>query len=294
MNASQASTLRKLHPPLLRPASSRALPPGPAEACAERAEPRESSSLSKSLAITGLGILSAAPGLVRAADMGQVRITELPPVSQLLSKSETQLGDYRLRVEPVDLDLNPRLRDGQLGLRLKGEFLKSELSRSVELQGGWRQTQGLRGTLSGEINTYAQPRANLSLEAFRRWDGSLGKDMQAMFEVSMGNFYDGVHRANSFGVQARQELKGGSFEWAGHPLSWHLEGRQSLHYHVQGELEEKPSNWRYSFLAGVRRDFPITVFGKPAVLSAIVGPELRGQEHKPLELAPKAKVRVRF
>lgn len=294
MNASQASTLRKLHPPILRPARTQGAQAGLTETCAERAEPRDSSSLGKSLAITGLGILSAAPGLVRAADIGQVQIAELPPVSKLLSKSETQLGDYRLRVEPVDLDLNPRLRGGQLGLRLKGEFLKSELSRSVELQGGWRQTQGLRGTLSGEINTYAEPRANLSLEAFRRWDGSLGKDMQAMFEFSLGNFYDGVYRANSFGVQARQELKGGSFEWAGQPLSWHLEGRQSLHYHVQGDLEEKPSNWRYSFLAGVRRDFPITVFGKPAVLSAIVGPELRGQEHKPLEVAPKAKVRVRF
>jgi len=238
------------------------------------------------------GISALAPQMVQAASL--TRHVETPGLKDLFTRSETNLGEYNLRFRPGDLDVAPRLRDGKPGLRLKGEFLDTELSKTESLGNNWTQTQGLRGRIQGEITTYGDNRANLNLEAFRRWEGPLSKGFQGRFEVSGGSYTDLLNSTTGMGLQFRQEIKGGDFTWAEQPLSWHLEGRQGIFHRVKGQSETPAQQYNYEFLVGLRRDFPMTVWGKPAVLSTIVGPEFHGNQDKSFEVSPKAKVRLRF
>jgi hypothetical protein len=218
----------------------------------------------------------------------------LAPQPAEAEETRTRLGDYTLRVRPADLDVRPRLEDGKLGLKLKGEWLDSELSREMTRNDGSTVTQGLRGRVHGEYTTFSSSQASLNLEAFRRWEGTIMTDRPALFEVSAGAYRDLAHNITRVGFQMRQELKGGSFSVLGQPLSWAAEGRQSYSYRVQGHSAEPANRFDYSMLVGVRRDFETTLVGKKATVSVIIGPELRGDSDTSVELRPKAKVRVRL
>lgn len=217
-----------------------------------------------------------------------------PQPAEAGEETRTRLGDYTLRVRQADLAVRPRLQDGKLGLKLKGEWLDSELSRQMTQSDGSIVTQGLRGRVYGEYTTFATSQASLNLEAFRRWEGKVFTERPALFEVSAGAYRDLAHNTTRVGLQMRQEIKGGSFSVLGQPLSWAAEGRQSYSYRVQGHSAEPANRFDYSMLIGVRRDFETTLVGKKATISVIVGPELRGDSDTSLELRPKARVRVRL
>lgn len=243
--------------------------------------------------VTATG-LAVAPQ-VHAGTVGEAPSRRDETLASLVKRSTTQVGDYTLYVRPADVDLKPSLKGGELGLRVKGEFLDSELAKATPLEGGWTQVQGLRGRLQGNFNTYGDNRANLNLEAFRRWEGKLDNGMQARFEVSGGTVYNILDSTTQVGFHLRQELKGGDFTWQNQPLSWHLEGRQGMWQRVQGSRPDEPAlQWRYEFLVGVRRDFPMKIFGKPAVISTIVGPQFQGDHNHAFEVSPKLKLRVHY
>lgn len=203
-------------------------------------------------------------------------------------ETHQRVGEYTLHLRPADIDLNPRWHDNKPGLRLKGVWLDSELSRQVG-----DSTYGLRGRLQGAATTYGDNNASANVEAFRRWEGKLS-DHPAMFEVSSGAYRDLLHSTTSLGVQLRQEVKGGSFTWLGQPLSWALDGRQSYSVRVQGDDGQPGRQFHYSMLVGVQRDFQTHLLGRDATLSLTVGPELRGDQDTSAHLAPKIKARVRF
>lgn len=214
--------------------------------------------------------------------------------AEKLPETRVAVGDYTLRVRPGDLDLSPRLKDRQLGLRLKGEMLDTELSRTRDVGDGWSSTYGLRGRIQGQTATYGDSQASLNVEAFRRWEGTVSDGIPARFEVSGGSYHDILRGTTSLGVQLRQELKGGQLKLLNQPLSWAVEGRQGYSYRVQGQALGPATSYNYSLLLGVRRDFSTTLMGKNAVVSVIVGPELHGDQSTPVEVRPKAKVRVRI
>jgi len=242
----------------------------------------------------GMALVAATPQVAHAGNVAKVAVKQVPSLTDIFSKSETTVGDYSLNLRPMDLDLRPRLSGGKPELRLRGTFLDAELSKTTQLSEDWTQTQGLRGRLRGELRTSGEHQAGMSLEGFRRWEGSLGGTMRGMAEVSLGNYSDFTQNTSSVGIHFRQELKGGEFEFANQPLSWHVEGRQIYHYTYDGTPQENHSPWNYEFLLGVRRDFPMKIFGKNATVSTIVGPELQGDQQQPFEIKPKVKVRVRF
>lgn len=243
-------------------------------------------------ALTGL---SMAPQVAHAANVGKTVAKVNPELGDVFTRSSTQVGDYTLHFRPADIDVSPRLSGMKPGLRVKGEFLDAELSKTLPLNDGWTQTQGLRGRIHGDINTFGAVNGSLNLEGFRRWEGNLKPGLQARFEVSGGAYQDLIHNTTSVGMQAYQEIKGGDFKWHNQPLSWHLEGRQSVGQRVAGSNGDQPSTqYHYSFLVGVRRDYPMKVFGRQAVVSAILGPDLHGNQDKKFEVSPKLKMRVQF
>ncbi|MBN9416305.1 MAG: hypothetical protein J0I12_12755 [Candidatus Eremiobacteraeota bacterium] len=243
-------------------------------------------------ALTGM---SLAPQVAQAANVGKAVVKANPDLADVFTKSSTQVGDYTLHFRPADINVTPRLSGMTPGLRVRGEFLDAELSKTESLGEGWSRTQGLRGRIHGDISTYGDVNSSLNLEGFKRWEGSFKPGLYAKFEVSGGAYQDLIHNTTSVGVQAYQELKGGNFTFHDQPLSWHVEGRQHVGQRVAGSNADQPSTqYGYSFLVGVRRDYPMKVFGRSAVVSAIVGPDLHGNQDKKFEVSPKVKMRVQF
>ena len=219
-------------------------------------------------------------------------LTQEKPAASLFEKSETQIGDYKLEFRPVDVDINPRLKGLKPGLRARGDFLQAELSKREPAGQDFTRVQGLRGRIHGNITTYGDANAEVNLEAFRRWEGNFSHDSTAMFEVSSGVYRDILGQSTSAGVQLRQEYKGGSFEIAGQPLSWHVQGRQSYRHVFDGDSTN--SGFSYDVLVGARRDFQLDLLGKPATLSLVVGPQLRGNPSESAKISPKVQARLRL
>lgn len=238
--------------------------------------------------LTGLKALSLA-AIASVAALSP-RVAEAAPTDE----TRVRCGDYTLRLKPADLDLKPGLHGGVPGLRLRGEWLDTELSRQVTGEDGWTTTHGLRGRLQGQATTYGDNNAQLNLESFRRWEGRVYSDLPATFEVSGGAYRDLLHNSTSVGMQFRQEVKGGDFAFLGQPLAWALDGRQSFTVRVQGHGDEPRRQFHYSMLVGVQRDIQTSLLGHKATVSVIVGPELRGDQQTALHIGPKVKARVRF
>lgn len=216
-----------------------------------------------------------------------------------LTSHEKDLGNgWHLSYEPVDVDLKPKWKDGGPALRLKGEFLETSIQKKEDIGGGWTTTKGIRGELEGEVNTYDKPELDLRISAFKRWEGPLSEDYDAMFDVSVGvrDQFMGKHDYNdgiSAGISMRQEIEGGGFEFRGKDYTWYLEGRE----HVYHNLDSGRTDANYKIMVGPKRDFDVSLFGKKGKLSVTVGPEIKGStaEHRDaFELGVGSKVRVRF
>jgi hypothetical protein len=249
----------------------------------------------RTAAWVGLGALSLAPNLVQAKDVGKVVTEHLPGLTDVFSQSETQVGDYKLTFKGADINVSPRFRGLKPGVRLRGDFLRTEFAKTESIGDGWSKTQGLRGILHGQVSTHNVAEAQVNLEAFSRWNGTVGKGVNSTFEVSGGTYYDAMNSTASVGVSARQEFKGGNFEIAGQPLSWNVEGNQSVRQIVKGDNGSGSNlNWNYEVLVGVRRDYPMQIFGKNANVSVVLGPEIAGNQQDHFKVAPKLKVRVRY
>ncbi|MFN8608338.1 MAG: hypothetical protein U0931_12450 [Vulcanimicrobiota bacterium] len=269
-------------------------PVGKASACEQRATD-VCKGLIGAVSLATLTGVSMAPQVAQAANLNTAVTSASPALSDMFTSTTTQVGDYSLHFRPADLDISPRFHGLKPGLRAKGEFLDAELSKTVKLDEGWSRTQGVRGRIHGDINTFGEVNGSLNMEAFRRWEGSLKPGLQAKFEISGGAYQDLVHSSTNLGFQAYQELKGGDFTWHNQPLSWHLEGRESVGKRVAGHFENSPSNqYHYEFLVGVRRDYPMQVFGHNAIVSAVVGPEFHGNQDKSFGVTPKLKVRLQM
>lgn len=249
----------------------------------------------RTAAWVGLGALSLVPNLVQAKDVGGIITQHAPELTDVFAQNETKVGDYKLSFQGADINVAPRFHGFKPGLRLRGDFLRTEFAKTESVGNGWTQTQGARGILHGQISTNNKSEAQLNLEVFKRWNGTVGKGVNATLEVSAGNYYDATHATNSIGISARQELKGGSFEFAGQPLSWNVEGNQSVRRLTSGSNDTGSNlNWNYEVLVGVRRDYPTQIFGKNATVSVVAGPELAGNQQDHFHVNPKLKVRVRY
>lgn len=269
----------------------RKTPPGILEQVEDRAASPARSWTSCAAVATLTGVCLAPQ--VQAASVTKQVAKHNPELSSLFTRSSTQVGEYTLNFRPADLDVAPKLSHGKPGLRVKGEFLDAELAKATPLESNWTRVQGLRGRLQGELTTVGDHRASVHLEAFRRWEGSFSNGMQAKFEVSGGSYHNLLDSTTSVGFNLRQEVKGGNFRWHNQPLSWHLEGRQGISQRLgDGPSGQPAKQFNYEFLVGLRRDYPMTIFGKTAVVSTVIGPEFHGNQNRSLEVSPKVKVRV--
>jgi hypothetical protein len=251
-----------------------------------------SGSVSQGSMRLGAALLALCCAVPQVAQADTAATTQDPDISALFEKTQTKVGDYTLDFRPVDVDLSPRFKGIKPGLRARGDFLQAELSKREPVNEDWSRVQGLRGRLHGNINTFGDASAELNVEAFRRWEGSWGRTMSAMVEVSSGVYRDLHEGTTSTGVQLRQELKGGRFEFAGQPLSWNIQGRQSYRHVMDGDSAN--SGLSYEVLLGARRDFQVNLFGKEGTLSAVVGPQLRGGPTESAKVSPKVQLRLKM
>lgn len=205
---------------------------------------------------------------------------------------ETQVGDYNLRVRPMDIDLRPKWKSGP-ALELKGEFLETSLDKSTELSGGWTRRQGINARVRGEISTYDDSELDLEAGAFREYRGKLGEDYDARFSGQIGfrQRFVGEHEGFRAGVNFRQEIEGGDHEFMGHDYALYAEGRQSVYYNFDsGETE-----MGYRFMAGPKKDFDVKLLGKKGTLTVTVGPEVKGSTNSDsFDVGLRSKVRLRF
>lgn len=241
-------------------------------------------------------VSASAPAPAESSSSQASQLDSLQEMRQWLSrKTTTSLGDYKLHFRPMDVNVNPRLHDRKPGLMLRGDFLQAELSKTVPTSNpNWTETHGLRGRIHGQIATYGDVQADLQLETFRRWEGSWGNTMKGLYEVSAGGYQDFYHHTTSLGFQMRQELKGGSFQIANQPMSWHIEGNQGFRHRVAGDSTGPVNSFNYNVLLGARRDFPLSVWGHKGTLMAVVGPDIHGGTGSSLKVTPKVQLRARF
>lgn len=248
----------------------------------------------KTLAFVGMGALSLAPAVSQAKDVGGMISEQVPELGDLFAQQHHKIGEYNLTFQPADLSINPSFHGLKPGLRVRGDLLKTEFAKSEKLTGGWTVTSGIRGALNSEFRTNGDNHANLNLEAFKRWDGSLGGDVKGMFEVAGGTYHNLLDRNTSVGVHLRQEVRGGNFTLMGQPVSWHIDGRENFGRVVSGQAAPGQSDWNYEVLVGVRRDFPMQVWGHKATLQVVAGPEVSGDQFKQFKINPKVRARVSF
>lgn len=210
-----------------------------------------------------------------------------------LSEKTGKVGDYDLSFKPLDLDLRPRLKSGKPALKLRGELLETSLSKSQDLDGDWTLRQGFNARLRGEATSYDEPTLDLEAGVFREYRGPVGDDFQASFrsEAGLRHRFMGEDEGLRAGVSFRQELEGGSYQAFGTDFRLYAEGRQSAYHNFDsGETE-----LGYQFMAGPKKSFDLSVFGRKATISVTVGPEIKGSSQgKSFELGVESKVRARF
>jgi hypothetical protein len=210
-----------------------------------------------------------------------------------LDEWSTQVGTYDLSVNPIDLDLKPRWKDGGPGLRFKGELMETRLSKTVELQGGWSMTQGANAKIIGEVSTYDEPELDFQSGLFRDYRGPVGDSFQARLssEVGIRHRFMGENEGLRAGVSFRQELEGGNYEVFGHDFSLYAEGRQSAYRN----LDTGQNEMSYKFMAGPKKDFDLRLFGRDTTLSVTVGPQIKGSNTgDSFDVGVGSKVRLRL
>lgn len=209
-----------------------------------------------------------------------------------LDEWNTQVGDYDLSVNPIDLDLKPKWKSGP-ALRFKGDILETRLSKTVEMQSGWSMTQGANAKITGEVSTYDEPELDFQSGLFRDYQGPVGDSFQARLrsEVGIRHRFAGENEGLRAGVSFRQELEGGNYELFGHDYSLYAEGRQSAYRN----LETGENEFSYKFMAGPKKDFDLRLFGKDTTLSVTVGPQIKGSSlGESFDVGVGSKVRLRL
>lgn len=210
-----------------------------------------------------------------------------------LDDYQSKVGDYDLRIRPLDLDLKPRLHHFTPGLRFKGDLLETSLSKSEEVGGGWTKRQGFTAKLHGEASTYDDPQLNLQAGVFREYRGVVGNDYHVRMQADAGIQQKFLGDDNGFraGVGLLQEVEGGHHEIFGHDVKLYAEGHQGAYYNFgKGQTELS-----YSFMAGPKKDFDVSLLGHKGTLTVTVGPEIKGSSTgSAFETGIKSKVRVRF
>jgi len=193
-----------------------------------------------------------------------------------LEEWSTKVGDYDLSVNPLDLDLKPRWKDGP-ALRFRGDIMETRLSKTRELESGWSMTQGANAKITGEISTYGDAELDLQAGLFRDYRGPVGENFQARLrnEVGLRHRFVGEDEGLRVGVSFRQELEGGQYEVFGHDFSLYAEGRQSAYQN----LDNGRTELSYKFMAGPKKDFDFKLLGQDVNLSVTVGPEVKGSNH---------------
>ncbi|MCA9781783.1 MAG: hypothetical protein KC800_33930 [Candidatus Eremiobacteraeota bacterium] len=209
-----------------------------------------------------------------------------------LEEWSTKVGDYDLSVNPIDLDLKPRWKDGP-ALRFRGDIMETRLSKTRELESGWSMTQGANAKITGELSTYNDAELDLQGGLFREYRGPVGENFQARLrnEVGLRHRFVGEDEGLRVGVSFRQELEGGQYEVFGHDFSLYAEGRQSAYQN----LDNGQTELSYKFMAGPKKDFDFKLLGQDVNLSVTVGPEIKGSNHgESFDWGVGSKVRLRL
>jgi hypothetical protein len=210
-----------------------------------------------------------------------------------LDEWSTKVGDYDLSINPIDLDLKPRWKDGGPQLKFKGDILETRLSKSRELDGGWTMTQGANAKITGEVTTYDDPELDFQTGLFRDYRGPVGDSFQARLrsEVGIRHRFVGEDEGLRAGVSFRQELEGGEYQFMGHDYSLYAEGRQSAYRNI----DTGQNDFSYKFMVGPKKDFDLRLFGQDTTLSVTFGPEIKGSNHgKSFDVGVGSKVRLRL
>jgi hypothetical protein len=210
-----------------------------------------------------------------------------------LEEKQFQVGEYDLRLNPMDLDLRPRLKSGSPALKFKGEILETTLSKSDDIGGGWVRMQGAAAKLRGEVSTYSEPIIDLQGGLYREYSGPVGENYEAKLQAEVGvrHRFMGEDVGLRAGVSFRQELEGGNHQLFGHDYQLYAEGRQSAYRN----LTTGESDLSYSFMVGPKKDFDVSLFGKKGTVTVTVGPEIKGSSQgEAFDVGIETKVRTRF
>lgn len=221
------------------------------------------------------------------------QVTESLDPHGVLRERETQVGDFKLRFRPLDVNLNPRLQGMKPGLKLKGEFLETNLAKSQELGDGWTSTEGASARLRGHLTTYGNNELDLEAGLYKEYRGPVAKDYQARLRVDAGlrHRFVGDNPGTRVGFGLHQELEGGNFETFGHKYQLYAEGNQGLYYNLATGKPELS----YNVMAGPKKDFELSLFGKKGKLTVAAGPEISGNNQgEAFQVGFKTKARLRF
>lgn len=211
----------------------------------------------------------------------------------LLKDRETEVGDYKLRFRPMDVNINPRFQGFTPGLKLKGEFLETNLAKTESLGGGWTTSQGASARLRGQVTTYGRNELDLEAGLYKEYRGPIAQDFQVRLRADAGirHRFVGENPGMRVGVGLHQELEGGHFETFGHEYQLYAEGRQGLYYNVETSKPELS----YSVMAGPKKDFDVSLLGKKGKLTIAAGPEISGNNQgEAFNVGFKTKARLRF
>lgn len=205
---------------------------------------------------------------------------------------ESDIGEYKLRYKPMDVELKPKWNDGEPGLRLKGDFYETSLVLKEDVGEDWTSRQGLRGILRGEVSTYDDSKLDLHLGAFKTWNGPVSKDFDANLDTQLGFVKRAVgdHAGMALSLSLRQQVEGEWFQFRGEPYDLEAEARQTVSYN----LETEDTVASYSARVALKRDFKFKVFGRKAKLSISAGPQVRGSSNSDAKSEFKTKARIKF
>ncbi len=246
---------------------------------------------------------SAQPEVARMGQQVKAKVEALKDTAESIKENldpngyldeyESQVGDYTLRVKPLDLSLRPRIKSGMPVLKLKGEILETSLAKTVELGQGWSMRQGFTAKLEGEATTYDGPRIDLQAGVFREYKGPVGDDFQAEIQTDFGvrHRFLGEDEGLRVGLGFRQELEGGNYEFMGHDYQLYMEAREGIYHN----LDSGKTEVSYRVMAGPKKDFDLELFGRKGKLTVTVGPEIKGNSQgDAFDLGVKTKARLRF
>lgn len=247
------------------------------------------------LALTLAPICASAVPNSQPAEVEMVKETDTDidstsPVS-LLDKKDGRVGDYNWEFTPIDADLKPRVRGGNPVLRLKGEFLDGSIHKTRELGDGWVTRQGANTRFRGEASTDRDPEIDFQAGLFREYLGPVG-DFKGRFRGEFGvrHRFLGDHEGTRAGFSFSQELTKDDANLWGQNFSTYIVSSQSLYR----DMETEQTTLSYRIGAGIKKEYPVKMFGRDGKLSLVLGPEISGSEGESPTVSTKSKLRLKL